>query len=435
MIEIIGRFSSSAYPDRMNFPAQRWGRQVWKNLARFALTATLPAAAGAAQAEEAAASSDAIEITPLIDARLRYEHVDQSALEADALTVRLRAGAQAAAGGFSLLIEGEATGAVINDYNAFPFALADRQRRPQFSVVADPANVELNRLQLQYASGDTRLTLGRQRINLDDERWVGSVGWRQNEQTFDALRGEAAAGPVSFDLIYAVDQRTIFGSEAGPRSSLDGDFVFAAAAASAGPVAGKLFAYLIDYDEGFFLANSSQTYGGIVSASLPLGEEITVSFRASYARQSDLGGNPFDYAADYWSFEGRSSLAGFSIAAGWEELGSDNGRAVQTPLATLHKFNGWADMFLTTPPAGLQDGWVSVGRSIDGVRLLPGLNANIAFHQYDSAVGDIEYGTEWNASLGFRIGPVGLLAKYADYNAAGFGVDTRKFWLQAAWAF
>ncbi|MCA1748038.1 MAG: alginate export family protein [Parasphingopyxis sp.] len=407
-----------------------------RNLARIAFASMLlVGAAGAAQAEESAASPGAIEITPLIDARLRYEHVEQPALDADALTLRLRAGVQARAGHFSLLVESEATGAVVDDYNAFPFPLADRQRRSQFSVVADPANIELNRLQMQYASEDTTVTLGRQRINLDDQRWVGSVGWRQNEQTFDALRGEAALGPISLDLTYAIDQRTIFGSDAGPRSSLDGDFVFAGAGASLGPIEGKLFAYLIDYDELLLLANSSQTYGAIVSGSLPLGEHLAVTLRASYARQSDLGRNPFDYAADYWSLEGRSSLAGFSIGAGWEELGSDNGIAVQTPMATLHKFNGWADLFLTTPPAGLQDAWVSVGRSFNGIALLPGLNANIAFHQYDSAAGDIEYGTEWNASLGFRIGPVGLLAKFADYNAVGFGVDTRKFWLQAAWIF
>jgi hypothetical protein len=65
---------------------------------------------------------------------------------------------------------------------------------------------------------------------------------------------------------------------------------------------------------------------------------------------------------------------------------------------------------------------------------MPGLNANVAFHQFDSAVGDLEYGTEWDASAGFKIGKFGLLLKYADYDAMAFGVDTRKLWLQAEWA-
>ena len=392
------------------------------------------AAPAAAAAPEEPADAGRIRIEPILEVRLRYENVDQGTLDADALTLRLRAGAEARLGRFSLLAEAEGTLAPIDDYNGFAFPVASDQRRPQFATVADPENAELNRLQLQYRAGGDRITLGRQRINLDDQRWVGSVGWRQNEQTFDAVRGEARVGPVAIDFTYAIGQRTIFGEDAEPRTAFDGDFVFAGLSSTLGPVEGKLFAYLLDYDEDFFLANSSQTYGGILSGAIPLDGDRRLSLRASYARQSDRGGNPFDYAADYWSLEAGTAIAGFRIVVGWERLGSDNGRAVQTPMATLHKFNGWADLFLTTPPAGLDDAYVTVGRSFDGVRSLPGLNFNLAFHQFDSTVGDIEYGTEWDASFGFRAGPISILVKYADYDAHSFGVDTRKLWLQAEWA-
>lgn len=379
--------------------------------------------------------SDRLEIKPIADARLRYEAVDQGPLEADAVTLRLRAGAEAKFGDFSLLAEGEGTVAPVNDYNAFPFPIADGQRRSQYAVVSDPQNVELNRLQLQYKSKDVAATLGRQRINLDDQRWVGSVGWRQNEQTFDAVRGEAKLGPIAIDLTYAISQRTIFGEDAGPRTDIDGDLIFASFGSKLGPLQGKLFTYLIDYDEGFALPNSSQTYGGFLSGAVPLGKATKLSLRASYARQSDYGDNPFDYAANYWSFEAGTKFAGFNLTGGWEQLGSDNGRAVQTPLATLHKFNGWADLFLTTPPAGLEDAYLSVGRSFEGIKALPGLNGNITFHQFDSAKGGVEYGTEWDASAGFKLGKIGVLFKYADYDARDFGTDTRKFWLQTEWSF
>lgn len=370
----------------------------------------------------------------LVDARLRYESVDQGPLDANALTLRVRTGAEATAGHFSVLAEAEGTAAAIDHYNAFPFPIADDQRRSQYAVVADPRNLELNRLQVQYKSRATTATAGRQRINLDDQRWVGSVGWRQNEQTFDAVRGEAKLGPVAADLTYAISQRTIFGTDAGPRTAFDGHFIFAGAGAKFGPGQVKLFSYLLDYDEPFLLANSSQTYGGFVSGAVPLGGKTKLSLRASYARQADYAKNPFDYAADYWSFEGGTKLAGFDLTGGWEKLGSDHGHSVQTPMATLHKFNGWADLFLTTPPLGLEDAYISAGRKFDGVKLLPGLNANVIFHQFDSATGNLEYGTEWDASAGFRIGRVGLLLKYANYDAKGFGVDTRKIWLQAEWA-
>lgn len=380
------------------------------------------------------AGPSGVQVKPILDTRLRYETVDQGQLDADALTLRLRAGAEAKHGKWSLLAEGEATLAVVNDYNAFPFATVDDQRRPQYAVIADPRSFDLNRLQLQYKSKNLGLTIGRQRINLDDQRWVGSVGWRQNEQTFDAVRGEATLGPVTMDVTYAIDQRTVFGSEAGPRTGMDGQFVFAGLGSKLGPFQGKLFAYLLDYEESVFLTNSSQTYGGYLSGSIPSGTKTKLNVRGSYARQSNYAKNPFNYAADYWGFEAVTTLAGFTITGGWEELGSDRGRGVQTPMATLHKFNGWADLFLTTPPAGLQDAYLSVGRKFDGVRLLPGLNANLTFHQFDSAVGNVEYGTEWDASIGFRIGKVAVLAKYADYNARDFGSDTRRFWLQAEWA-
>jgi len=407
----------------------RWARAPVALLASLAFAGP----AIAADAEDATAVGG-LEIKPVLDARLRYEAVDQGTLDAEALTLRIRAGAEAKLQGLSLLVEGEGTVAPVNDYNAFSFPIADNQRRPEKAVVADPENIELNRFQLQYKFRDLIVTLGRQRINLDDQRWVGSVGWRQNEQTFDAVRGEAKLGPVTVDLTYGISQRTIFGEDAGPRTDIAGDFIFGGVGTRSGSIEGKLFAYLIDYDETFALPNSSQTYGGFLSGTIPLGKAGKLALRASYARQSDYGSNPFDYSADYWSFEGGTALAGINITAGWEQLGSDNGRAVQTPMATLHKFNGWADLFLTTPNTGLEDAYVSIGRKFDRVTSLPGLNANLVFHQFDSAAGDLEYGREWDASIGFKLGKLPILLKYARYDAEDFGTDTRKFWLQAEWA-
>jgi hypothetical protein len=396
---------------------------------------TAVAAPDAARTAPGEPGPDRVQLTPIVEARLRYEGVSQGNLDAEAVTLRLRAGAEARLGPFSLLAEAEATVAPGNDYNAFAFpGPPGGQRRPQFAVVADPENAELNRLQLQYRFRDGAITLGRQRINLDDQRWVGSVGWRQNEQTFDAIRAEARLGPVGVDLAYAISQRTVFGVDAGVRSALGGQFLIGNLSARLGPVQGRLFAYLLDYDEAFFLANSSQTFGGTLGGSFPLGRGNTLNLRASHARQRDFGRNPFDYSAAYWAVEGGAGISGFTLAGGWERLGSDNGHAVQTPMATLHKFNGWADLFLVTPPSGLDDSYVSIARRFDGVRAFPGLTASLAWHRFDSATGNIRYGSEWDASLGFRLGPFSVLLKYADFNARRFGSDTRKVWLQLDWA-
>lgn len=399
-----------------------------------------PAEAAPASFGEAVEVADGTVLDPIVEARLRYEGVDQPTTDADALTVRLRAGFEVrhAPSHLSFLAEAEGTLGLWNDYNAFPFALAgSSQRRPQFATVPDAESIDLNRLQVQYRTKGLAVTVGRQRINLDDQRFVGSVGWRQNEQTFDAVRAEVAAGPVTFDGTYAIRQDSIFGSEAGPRRAMDGDFVFLNAGAKTGAVTAKGFAYLIDYEEAFAFANSSQTYGGRIAAGFPLSAKVKLSLVGSYARQMDMGRNPVRYRADYLLGEAGLSSRGFTLTGGYERLGADGtaGKAFQTPLATLHKFNGWADLFLTTPAAGLEDRYVTLAKVFPKVKALPGLNAMVTWHDLRSDIGNARYGTEWDASVGFRSGKVAWLAKYADYDAKSFGTDRRIVWLQAEVAF
>jgi hypothetical protein len=368
---------------------------------------------------------DGVTLDPILAARLRYESVDQANLRnnAEAVTFRIRAGAELKAGDFSFLAEGEGTAALADHYND---TLPKNGVEP-YPTVADPENLELNRLQVAYLHRGTGVTLGRQRIVLDNARFVGNVGWRQNEQTFDAVRGQAKIGPVSLDATYSSSQRTVFGVDS-PNEHFDGDLVFLNGGVKLPVVEAKAFAYLLDYDTR--LAFSSQTYGVLAKASIPL-PGFKLSALASYAVQSDYGGNPVDYRADYWNAELGTEVLGFGLTAGYEELGSDHGiAAVQTPLATLHAFNGWADLFLTTPAKGLRDYYAGVGYKFT-LPALPGLKADLTFHRFDSDFGHLDYGDEWDASLGFKLGPVALLAKYANYNANTFGTDTQKFWLQA----
>ncbi|QKG72186.1 alginate export family protein [Erythrobacter mangrovi] len=368
---------------------------------------------------------EGVTFDPIIDLRLRVETVDQPTFvdDATALTLRGRAGFEVAKNGFSLLVEGEGTLAIVSDYND---TIPGNGLEPN-PVVADPDNVELNRLQVAYKIKGFGLTAGRQRINIDNQRFVGAVGWRQNEQTFDAVRGQATIGPVSLNATYSNSQRTIFGHES-PSNKFDGDIVLLNAGVKTGPANVKAFAYLIDYDTR--LAFSSQTYGVLATGGFPIGK-AKINVLASYAHQSDYQGNPVPFAADYFNFELGGTVAGFSLKAGYEELGSDDGAAsFQTPLATLHAFNGWADLFLTTPTNGLRDYYVSASKGFK-VKALPGLKVAATYHKFESDFGGVDYGEEFDASLGIKLGRVGLLAKYATYNADAFQVDTDKFWLQA----
>lgn len=405
---------------------------------RLLACAVLPtitfASPAAAKPEDKITLSEGVTLDPIVDLNLRYETVDQDNAvgDADALTLRGRVGAELAVSGFSVLVEGEGTAALVDDYNdTLPFNGVE-----PFSVVADPENIELNRAQVAYKQGGFGLTVGRQRIILDNARFVGNVGWRQNEQTFDAVRGEAKVGPVKLDATYAISQRTIFGVDS-PREAMDGDLVLLNGGVDTKIIDAKAFAYLLDYDTGQpfnSVGLSSQTYGVLAKAAIPLGA-AKLNLTGSFATQQDYGSNPGDYSADYYHVEAGTSIAGFTLAAGYEVLGSDDGvAAFQTPLATLHAFNGWADVFLVTPANGLQDiyGKVGKGFSIPGVGKF---NATVVYHDFRSDFGSLDYGTEIDAVIAFKVGPVGLLAKYANYNSDGFGVGTEKFWLQAAYKF
>ena len=55
------------------------------------------------------------------------------------------------------------------------------------AVVADPEVTELNQLYVGYTRDHTTVTVGRQRLVLDNARFIGDSGWRQDMQTFDAV--------------------------------------------------------------------------------------------------------------------------------------------------------------------------------------------------------------------------------------------------------
>lgn len=362
--------------------------------------------------------------------RLRYEVVDQANFpsDAEALTFRMRLGAELDIDGFKVLVEGEGTAGLSNRYND---TLGFNGVEP-YPTVADPENVELNRAQLSYVKNGTGITVGRQRINLGNQRFVGSVGWRQNEQTFDAVRGQFKSGIFLADATYAISQRTIFGVDSASEH-FDGDLVLVNAGIDTASFDATAFAYVLDYDTRASM--SSETYGVTATYTRTLSPGFSVALTGSYASQSDTGINPTDYRADYLFGEVSGTLSGFTLAASYEELGSDGGRAAfQTPLATLHAFQGWADLFLTTPANGVVDYQVSLKKGFT-LPALGAVTAQIAYHEFDSDFGSISYGSEWDASLGFRLGPVNMMAKFADYNADRFGNDTQKVWLQAEWGF
>jgi hypothetical protein len=411
------------------------------------------------------ASAHAVKLKPLIDTRLRYEHVDQQgfANEAEAITARARLGVEGTEGPLSFLVEAEGTFAIQEKYAS---GLNRKTLLPAargYPIVADPENVELNRIQLQYKGlPGTVLTGGRQRINLDDQRFVGAVGWRSNEQTYDSVRLEyAGVKDLKLDVTYNWSVRTIWGVDGGARGfvnrpqAMNGDNVFANLAYKTpiGTLSG--FFYRVDVDEVpvALRRQSSNSFGVRFSGTRPLSKTTKWSYTLSYARQQDNGTNPLDYKADYFLAEGFVDINALKLGAGIEQLGGDRsvtvkatslpfagGFAFQTPLATLHKFQGWADKFLTTPAPGITDYYASAGYGWKKVGPFDLITATAVYHRFSSDVGKIHYGDEINLQLQAKLKKYTFTAKYADYQRKGIAsftgdADTKKFWLSVEWAF
>lgn len=386
------------------------------------------------------AHAQAVQIKPLGEARLRFETVDQDGLaaNAEALTLRLRAGVEAKAGHWSALVEGQGNLAIVDDYFD---GLHGAATRP---IVADPENIALTRAQLRYAAPGFMVTAGRQRIGFDDERFVGGVGFRQNGQSYDAVRAEVTPlKGVKVDIAYAWSVRTIWGIDgAGARQqAVSGDNVFANVGVQT-PV-GKLsgFAYLVDQDEAAMQAfrMSSQSYGARLDGSKPLGK-TKIAWQLSYARQSDWHRNPNDYRADYYLADVAVDFGGPRLGVGYEVLGAGSGAiggtaltSFQTPLATGFKFQGWADKFLVTPPDGIHDLYASAGWNWKAVGPLKAVTLQAAYHDYRSDRAARSYGDELDLLASARLGKVTGSVRYAHYNADRFATDTDKFWLQLDW--
>jgi len=390
----------------------------------------LLAATGAAHAQDSWGDDAAKMISDgkaSVDFRYRFENVDQKNFNKDATANTLRSRitlATAPWGGFSALLEMDnISNFGSDDYNSL------ENGNTEYPVIADPEGTDLNQAYFKYAGEGFAGILGRQRINHGNQRFIGGVGWRQNEQTFDSLRGTWAPMEIlKFDLTYVANVSRIFGPDDGAQpADLEGENFLLRADYSISPDQ-KLaaYGYWLDFDEnndypsGKTVDNSGNTYGIEYSGKF---DWFTVA--AAYATQSDAGSSTLDYDADYYMVELGGKFNGFGIKGGYEVLGGGDGVGFKTPLATLHKFQGWADKFLGTPGDGIEDLYVNVNGKLGPVKMAA------IYHDFQAEDTSDDYGTEidlvatWPVNKHFSV-----QAKYANFSADSDRYDdTEKMWV------
>ncbi len=366
-------------------------------------------AAGSASAAEANSVAEAVKQgTVKVDARLRYEMVDQddAAKDADALTLRTRLTFETAqVNGFSGLIEFEDSRDVfgVNDYNDTNGKNSDHAK------IVDPNTTELDQAFIRYQNDMVKATVGRQVITMDNHRFVGHVGWRQDRQTFDGVNLiHTPTKDLSLQYVYINQRNRIFGEE----KDVDSEDHLVNLGWKTG--LGKLtaYAYLLDNDQ---VDNDNLDTYGVRFAGKTKAADMPLNYQFEYAMQENEAN---DADTNYYLAEVGTAFMGVNAKLGYEVLGSDDGKGgFATPLATLHKFNGWADQFLGTPTEGLQDMYINLSTKVLGGKFAVVYHDFTTDHEFAGNTSD-DAGSEFDVAFSKKFGKnynAGI--KYAAFSA------------------
>lgn len=352
--------------------------------------------------------------------RYRLEQVEQENALDDAIASTLRSRLTVNTGkfdNFSAMVQLDNVSVLGNDnYNS------TYNGKTNYSLVADPKGTDINQALLSYQNKQgTSFSAGRQLVNHANQRFLGGVGWRQNEQTLDGYRLQQSAGStLTLEIGHYYNVNRIFGPK-GAAADQHGSFNTALLQWQLTP-AHQLAGFAYDFDFDNWAVRSSRTFGIDYQGKLSAGPKL--SWQLALAKQDDAHNAPLSFSHHYHRLSLSWALDGVTLEAGQERLAGDGQSAFQTPLATLHAFSGFADMFLNTPDNGLRDNWLEAKTKLNGVAL------SLAYHRFDSDLGSAKYGDEWNASAGYNLNSqLSGILKLAHYNADSFAVDTTKVWL------
>ncbi len=416
---------------------------------RFSLGLTATAFCGllSATAHAVTLRDALLQGTPTLDLRLRTEFVEQGNISNDATASTLRG-----ALGYTtkpwqgLDARAELEGVIAANSNLYNSTGNGIGNRP---AVPDPETLGLNQGWLRYTlPNKVSATLGRQRLIFDNARFIGTVGWRQDEQTYDGALITAPLG-TAFTAQAAhignVNSFRRFGSNlvapcavSGPCSadlSLNGQALNLAYSSSP-----KLklvgYGYWLDFTADTAARRDTRTLGVRATGRWPLtdGKEgLGLDYTLEAAEQQRIADSPASVDARYRLAELGLSRGKFSARLGYEVLGGDGTYGFQTPLASLHAFQGWADLFLATPAMGIHDAYVQAAGTVKNIAL------QAAYHDYRADSQSLDYGRELNVqatrAVGLLLGkPLTVGVKAARYEAEGFPLaagkpyDTTKLW-------
>lgn len=383
-----------------------------------------------------------------LELRYRYTNVDQESFDKDAhsSTVRGLLGYETLSF-HNISAYGQLrTVQNLGGNNLFNDTLNGNTNRP---TVADPDSFEIDQAYLKSTHiPDTEITVGRRKIALNNERFVSTLPWRQNANSFDGVVIENRSLPNSYlHYSYAYNFNRAFTDKSLVGNFDDANIHLIHGDYSVAPwlkIAG--YGYLLGIEETSFpgaSVSSTDTYGLNAKGTKAIGQsEWEAHYDLEYAHQRDNNDNARSFDLNYYRAVSGLGYKNVTVKVGYEVLEGDGITGFSTPLALLHAYNGFADVFGTTPASGLEDRFINATYKIDKsdikigrLDVLADTRFHIAYHDFNAENSPREFGQEFDATIEKKITDnYTLRFDYAHYNSDdaatdSFALDREKFFI------
>jgi hypothetical protein len=409
-----------------------------------ALLAMVMLPAAAEEVVQAGSLKEAItEGKPTINFRLRYENVNQDGKSrtAEAFTLRSLIGWKTKPfHDVSITAEVYGLSPLNDNYNDLKKGdpLASRTKYP---VIADPEDYDFHQLFVEWSGiPDSSIKLGRQGMILDNWRYIGDVRFRQNWQVFNGLSfANKSLANTEITLAHYEQVKQI------TTKVRDANIEIANVKYSITPTTSLVgYGYLIDWNDKALVASSNKTFGLRLDGNQKLNDQWKALYTAEYAKQDDYK-NGNDLIDNYYYRVGAgAAYADWFLRIDQEKLsGNSDNKAFQTPLGTNHLFQGWADVFLTTPNQGIEDTILIAGGKIMAATIKAEyhfINSDRNFAKVGGGTGD-KYGTEFDLGVYYKFNKqVSGSVEYANFKeddkyAGARKRDIEKLWVTAIYNF
>jgi len=308
----------------------------------------------------------------------RYEFVDQDgkSKNANALTVQTLLGWETKPiDGISFALQFIGVSPLIDDYNDKKNGVSNLSK-VNYPVVVDPEGYNINQAFISYTHQNKHnAKVGRQAIFLDNWRFVGDVRFRQNIQVMDGITTKIYPyDGIELFLSHVENVRQVTTKNQNTRIELANlKYKISKSESLVG------YGYFVDWDDESQKIKSDKTFGARLNGLRPASEEWDLLYTLEYADQSSYKDGSSLIDNYYYRVGFGVGQESWSLRFDQEKLsGNANGKAFQTNLGTNHLFQGWADVFLTTPNQGIIDNMIIAKAKILGATI------KSEFHLIDS---------------------------------------------------